>query len=223
MASYVQWAYSGLKTFQTCQKMYYHKYVAKDVQDPPGPAAAYGTAVHKSFEVFLKYGLPFPQEHLQFFAHAEAVRPWKGKFYVEHKMALKPDFTPCDFFDPDYFVRGVVDFAVVNGSAARVLDWKTGKSAKYADLKQLELMSLLLFKHFPEVETTKAGLVFLVPDKVITAKYERKNEKAAWANWLFEVSKIESAKKTGNWNPNPNSLCKQYCPVFQCQFNGRSA
>jgi len=223
MASYVQWAYSGLKTFQTCPKQYYHKYVAKDVLDPPGEAAAYGTAVHKSFEDYLRHGTPFPPEHQKFFPHALAVEGWRGVRHVERKMALTPDFKPCDFFDPDYFVRGVVDLAVVNGRIAHVLDWKTGKSAKYADLKQLELMSLLLFKHEPELEKTKCGLVFLVPDKLVRAEYSRAQEKAAWQNWLYEVSKIQVAKDKGHWGPQPNNLCRKYCPVLQCTHNGRSA
>jgi hypothetical protein len=218
--STVQWAYSGIKCFQTCAKMYYHKYVAKDVKDPPGPEAAFGTAVHKSFEEYLREGTPFPAEHVRFLKYAEPVKQWKGDFYVEHKMALYPDFTPCDFFDRDYFVRGVVDLAVVNGRTANVLDWKTGKSAKYADLKQLELMSLLLFKHFPELEKTRCGLVFVVPDKLVKAEYTRDREKEAWQNWLFEVAKVQNCHSTGKWLPNPNNLCRRHCPVKKCQFNG---
>lgn len=222
MSEHIQWSYSGLKTFQTCPKQFYHKYVAKDVKDPPGEAAAYGTAVHKSFEDYLRDGTPFPQEHAKFFPQAAAVKGWKGDFYVEHKMALYPDLTPCDFFDADYFVRGVVDLAVVRGRSANVLDWKTGKSAKYADLKQLELMSLLLFKHFPEVEKTQCGLVFLVPDKIVRAKYTRDREKEAWKNWMYEIHKIQIAKDKNMWQPNPNNLCRQYCPVLKCTFNGRN-
>lgn len=217
----VQWTYSSWKCFITCPKMYYHKYVAKDVKDPPGPEAAYGTAVHKSFELYLTDGTPFPQDHKKFFPHAQAVEQWGGERFVERKMALDINLEPCDFFDPSYFVRGVVDLAVVKVKKAKVLDWKTGKSAKYADLKQLELMSLMLFKHHPELEATKAGLVFLVPDKVVPATYERKDEKPAWQRWMYEVSRIQSAKDRNCWGPNPNNLCKKWCPVLSCEHNGR--
>lgn len=223
MANYVQWAYSTLKTFQTCPRQYLHKYVLKDISDPPGEAAAYGKVVHKAIEDYLQGKtslLPAMDLH-KFMPIIDAVKQWKGDFYVEHKMALDVNFVPCDFFDPEYFVRGVVDLAVVKGRTANVLDWKTGKSAKYADLKQLELMSLLIFKHFPDVERTKAGLVFLIPDKIVKAEYHRKDEKVAWSRWMYEVSRIQSAKDTGNWGPNPNNLCRNYCPVMSCEHNGR--
>lgn len=215
----VQWAYSSMKTFQTCGRMYHHKYVLKDVSDPPGPEAQYGTAVHKAFEEYLRHGTPFPPEYAKFFPQAAAVKGWSGEFYVERKMALDADLNPCDFFDPNYFVRGVVDVAVVRGRVGNVLDWKTGKSAKYADLKQLELMSLLLFKHHPELEVTKCGLVFLVPDKIVKATYTRDREKEAWQNWMYEVHRIAQAKERNNWGPSPNGLCKKNCPVLSCEYN----
>ena len=217
----VQWAYSGWKTFNTCAKQYLHKYILKDVSDPPGPEAEYGTRVHKAFEDYLAGRADFPIEHAQFRKYADAVAAWKGDLYVEHKMALDFNMEPCDFFDKNYFVRGVVDLASINGAVANILDWKTGKSAKYADLKQLELMSLLIFKHFPQVQRTKAGLVFLVPDKIVKARYDKKDEQALWLRWMYEVSRIQQAKDKNNFGPSPNNLCKRHCPVLSCDFNQR--
>ena len=68
-------------------------------------------------------------------------------------MGLKKDFTPCKFNDPEVWARGIVDLLVINGDKARIIDYKTSKSSQYADTKQLELLALLTFKHFPEIKT----------------------------------------------------------------------
>jgi hypothetical protein len=43
---------------------------------------------------------------------------------------------------------------------AFVVDYKTGKSSRFADTRQLEILTLALFKHFPKVKRVKAGLLF---------------------------------------------------------------
>lgn len=218
----VQATYSSIKVFQTCAFQYLHKYILKDVKDPPGEAAAYGIAVHKAFELYFKHGTPIPPQFQQHWDKVAFVDTWPGDTYAEHRMAIGFDFKPCEFFDKNYFIRGVADLIKVDGKHARVLDWKLGKSAKYADLKQLEMMALLIFRLFPEVEIVTGGLVFLVPNKIIKAKYLRSDSKALWSRWLYEISRIESAIDSNNFGPTPNGLCKRFCPVLQCSFNERN-
>lgn len=221
--STIQWSYSSMKTFQTCPKQYKHVYILKQ-KEPPGEAAQYGTAVHKAIEDYIKDGVIMPAQYDKFYKQVKPVMDWPGTALVEHKMALGFDMQPCDFFDPNYFVRGVVDFIKVNGKRARILDWKTGQSAKYADIKQIELMSLLTFAHFPEVEECHGGLVFLVPDVVVPKRpqaYKKSDSKALWMRWLYEVKRMEDAAARDNFGPNPNGLCKKNCHVLDCGHNGR--
>jgi len=216
----IAWSYSSYKVFKTCARQYKHKYILKDITEPQGDAAKYGTAVHLALENFLKDGTPIPDEYARFKTMVEPVQRWAGDSYVEHKMAIGSDFRPCEFKDKNYFVRGVADFIKVDGTKARCLDWKTGSSAKFADTKQLELMALMIFKHFPKVDTVTAGLCFLKIDKVIKATYRKKDAKAMWLRWLYEVSRIEHAVENDMFGPNPNNLCKNYCYVKSCEHCG---
>ena len=52
-----------------------------------------------------------------------------------------------------------------------MVDYKLGKS-KYADLGQLELMALAIFKMFPEVKKVKGALLFLSEGKLVPSMYE---------------------------------------------------
>ena len=108
---------------------------------------------------------------------------------------------------------------IVNGDKARVADWKTSKSSRYADRKQLELLSLLVFKHFPEVRSVSAGLVFLVADDLVTAKYERDAQEESWQVWLGEAHLLDEAFNNDVWNPRPNFTCRGWCPVSDCEHN----
>lgn len=217
----VQWSYSSWKTFNTCPLLYKDKYILKN-KEPPGEAAMFGTAVHKTIEDHIRDGTPPPPEHNKYVQQIAPILKWPGQVYPEYKMALGFDLKPCDFFDPNYFVRGVADYVNVPGSKANVLDWKTGKSAKYADTKQLDLMALMIFKHFPKVDLVNGGLVFLVPDKVIKATFKKQDEKPMWHRWLYEISRMENATERDTFGPNPNGLCKKNCHVLTCPHNGRN-
>jgi RecB family exonuclease len=101
-----------------------------------------------------------------------------------------------------------------------VVDYKTGKSAKYADTAQLELMALMVFKHFPAVRRVKAGLLFVVANDFKRAEYDKTQEKNYWRTWMQDIHRLETAYKTGVWNPNPSGLCRKHCVVVSCPHNG---
>jgi hypothetical protein len=48
---------------------------------------------------------------------------------------------------------------ILDDDLAWVVDYKTGKSSKYADKGQLELMALSLFAKYPQIKTVRAGLL----------------------------------------------------------------
>ena len=120
--------------------------------------------------------------------------------------------------------RGIADLLILNNdkTLAWVIDYKTGKSAKYADKGQLELMALATFKHYPEVETVRAGLLFVVSNDLIKDNYTIEQEETMWTKWLSKYSDMETAFENDTWNPNPSGLCKAWCPVLECPHNGRN-
>jgi len=103
-----------------------------------------------------------------------------------------------------------------------VLDYKTGRSAKYADTGQLELMALAVFKHFPHVKKVKAGLLFVVANAFIKDSYGADDQDRLWLKWLREYNRMKSAYTHDVWNPKPSGLCKKHCLVLDCAHNGRN-
>lgn len=217
----IQWSYSALKTFQNCPMRYKRQYIMKDVIDPGNESTRYGTDVHLAFELCLKGEAELPEKYARFKPIIEATNLFKGDKYVEHKMALDYELKPCEFDSGKRFVRGIADLIVVDGMSARVVDWKSG-NPKFADTKQLELMALMIFRHFPKVNTVKGALAFVVTDDVVKATYSKKDAKVLWRKWISDVQQIETCLATDKFLPKTSGLCR-FCPVADCEFNKKES
>jgi len=134
-------------------------------------------------------------------------------------MALTSDKKPTKFRAKDVWVRGIADLVILNGEKAWIVDYKTG-SAKYPDKGQLELMALMVFEHYPEVQEVKAALVFLLHDVVIKAGYSRDDMFMMWKKWDGKAALLQGAFDNDNWPPKPNGLCRKWCPVKHCEYCG---
>ena len=217
------WSYSSLDLFKQCPHKYYRLRVAKDIVEPESEAMRYGKEVHLAAEEFIRDGKPIPDKFSFMRELLEPVRKLNGKHLCEYRLGLTRDLEPCEFFGQDVWWRGIPDFLAIDGEDVRLLDYKTGKSAKYADTKQLDLLALAIFKHFPEVQRIKAGLLFVVAGDFVKAKYEREEHEKTWVNWLQDTARLEKALELDVWNPKPNFSCKGWCPVKDCIHNGKGS
>lgn len=213
-------SYSAVKDFENCARKYHEVRILKRFKQQDTQATLYGTDVHKALELYLMEDTPVPPQFAHFQRFAEPVKGFKGEIKCEVKMGIRADFTPCEFFDKDVWFRGIPDVLVVNREkgTARVLDWKTGKSSRYADTAQLELLAGMVFSHYPEVHTVKGALVFLVANDVIKADFTREQYGQIMSKWVGKASTIEQALENGVWNASPGPLCK-FCPVSDCPHN----
>ena len=219
--SNLKWSYSSLGLFQQCPRKYYHLRVLKDITEPETTAILYGKEVHLALEEYIRDGKPIPAQFKEFTDIADMLKAMPGDKLCEYKMGLTKDIQACGFFDENVWFRGVADLLIINGDTARVIDYKTGKSSEFADKKQLELMALALFKHFPKVRTVKAGLIFLVANDFIKANFEKKDAPITWLKWIQETDRLEEAHEVNVWNPKPNFTCRKYCLVKDCEHNGK--
>jgi len=147
----------------------------------------------------------------------------KGEKHCEYEMGLTENLQPCAFDAPEAWWRGIADLVIVDHDTgvARVVDYKTGRNAKYADKGQLELMALAIFKHFPLVEDVRAGLLFVISNDFIKDRYVLKDVDGLWLKWLKSYNRMQAAYDTDVWNPKPSGLCKKHCVVLSCLHNGR--
>lgn len=207
-------SYSSIRDFEGCPRRYHEVRILKKFKSQDTEATLYGTAVHKAFEEYIRDGKPLPDQFKMFEVFVAPLKQAKGTIYCEQKMGIRADFTPCDFFDKDVWFRGVPDFLAVGKKKARVADYKTGKSARFADPDQLELMAGMIMAHHPQVETVSGVLIFVVAQKVVMSEFSRKDLPNIWSKWAGRASMIESAVEHGAWGAKPSPLCR-FCPVTQ--------
>lgn len=219
-----RWSYSSLKLFEQCPRKYYHLRVVKDVKESETEAMTYGTRFHEAAEFYIKENTPLPE----YFTFAKPVldnlKQLQGEKLCEYEMGVTEALEPCAFDAPDVWFRGIADLLVIDRERgeARIVDYKTGKSAKYADPDQLELMALCVFKHFPEIKKVKSGLLFVVCNAFVKSKHNVEQQKVLWDKWVSKHNRLKVAMQSDVWNPKPSGLCRAHCVVTSCSHNGRN-
>jgi hypothetical protein len=216
------WSFSSIKSFDQCPKKFYHLKVVKDYKEPLTDAITYGSEFHKAAELYIKEGTPLPPQFNYAKGALDNLNQLPGEKLCEYEMGLTQNLDPCGFRDEHVWWRGIADLIILDREKgeARVLDYKTGKSAKYADTGQLELMALAIFKHFPEVKKVKAGLLFVIAKQFVKDNYNIDAAPTLWQKWLRDHDRMRFAYQTNVWNPRPSGLCKKHCVVVECPHNG---
>ena len=213
----IQWSYSSLKDFINCPRQYYEVKVAKSVVKKVTDHMLYGTEVHKAVEDYVREGKPLAKHYAHYKPVLDELLKIPGNKYPEYQMGLKADLSRCEFDAEDRWVRGIVDLLIVNEKDAYIVDYKTG-SNKYPDPKQLRLMALMTYVHFPEVENIKAGLLFITRNSFVPEEYARSDIDKLWKEFKHELNKLELAYENNLWPEKPTGLCG-WCPVEKCRFH----
>ena len=211
------WSYSALKDYVNCPRQYKEVKVLKRYVKEPTQQMLYGTEVHKACEDYVGKDVPLAKNYERFKPVLDTLKAIPGTRYPEHEMALDRDRKPCGFKDENRWVRGIVDLLVVDGDHAFIIDYKTG-SNKYPDPKQLKLMALMTYAHFPEVQFIKAGLLFVMHDSFMNEEYKREDIDKLWNAFNRDLERLKLSYESDAWMPNPTPLCG-YCPVVSCEYH----
>jgi hypothetical protein len=215
------WSYSSIKTFDQCPKKYFHLKVVKDVKDEGNEASRYGNDAHEAAEHYIKHGTPIPDKFKIMRPVVETLAKFPGEKHTEMKLGVRKTDTgyePCGFFDKDVWYRGIVDLLIVDGPNAHMIDYKTGKNAKYADMKQLDLMAGAVFTHFPDVLRIKSGLAYVVSEEFLKKVHVRTELSQYMSVFDNQLNSLEDATQSGVYNPKSGPLCG-WCPVVQCEHH----
>lgn len=213
------WSYTALTSYEQCPKRYFHTRVAKDVTEPEHQALLWGNQVHKALEERVRDGKPLPTGMTQWEPLAARIAALDGELITERQIALDKAFHPCDWFGKDVWVRGVIDVGAVQEDKVIALDWKTGKPKP--DLDQLKLFAALAMAVWPQVQKVKTGYVWLTTLDLETQSFTRDDLPKIWGSFLMRLKRLDRSFRDDHWPENPSGLCKAWCPVRQCQFNGR--
>jgi hypothetical protein len=211
------WSYSALKEYLNCPRQYNEIKVLRNYAKEETDNMRYGKEVHKALEDYVRENIPLAKNYKRFQPMLDTLLDIEGVKYPEHELALTFDRSPCDFNSKDRWVRGIIDLLIVDGDTAYIVDYKTG-SNKYPDPKQLKLMALLTFAHFPEVNKIKAGLLFVMHDSFMPEEYNRDSIGKLWYYFLSDLKRLELSFDNDLWIANPTGLCG-WCPVKKCEFH----
>lgn len=213
-------SFSSITTFEKCARKFHRTRVLKDVEDKAGPEAQYGLDFHTAAEQFIRDDVQMPGRFRHMEPLASSLKNLPGDKYVELKVAVKRDedgkAVPAGFFDEDAWYRGIIDVAIVNGVNGRMVDWKTGKNSAYADMRQLDMMAGALFVLFPELETIKSALIYVIAGDLIPKEHYWEKTEEYLGVFNGQLAQLAVAEQTGVWNPKPSGLCNGWCPVSDC-------
>ena len=211
------WSFSSLKEYVNCPKQYQETKVLKRFFKRVTPEMTYGNEVHKALENYVKDGTPLAPNYQRFAGMLDTLLEIEGDRYPEHKMALDSAGGACEYNGKDRWVRGIADLLIIQDYTAYIVDYKTG-SNKYPDPKQLKLMALMVFAHFPDVSHIKAGLLFVAHDTFIDEEYKRSQIRELWNSFNGDLARMQMSYENDAWMPNPTPLCG-WCPVRTCDFH----
>jgi len=222
MSKAAPWSFSRIKAFEQCPKQFYHEKVLKQYPFIQTEAMIYGNQFHKACEDYIGKGEPLPERFMYIKDALDKLNQRKGVKICEQRLGVTANLEPCKFGARNVWFRGIVDLAILDEDSGIgwIIDYKTGKSAKYADKGQLELMALAIFAHYPKITSIRAGLLFVVANKLVKETYEVADRANLWEKWSSNYATMEKAFEADVWNPRPSGLCKRHCPVTECAHNG---
>ena len=213
------WSYSSIGTFKQCPKKYYHLKVAKDVKDKGNAATYYGNELHRAAEKHLKNDEPLPAKFSFMQRTMDTLLKIGGEKHCEIRFGVAKadgDYTPTTFFAKDVWWRGIADLLIIDGEKGYLVDYKSSKNAKYADTKQLDLLAAATFTHYPELQTIKSALAFVVANDIVTKEHKAELRKSYFATFDPDLERLESALENNVWNAVSSPLCA-WCPVKSCE------
>ena len=202
--------------------------VVRDIpREPDSDAIIYGKELHKAAEDYIALGTPIPPQFDYIKSYLDKLKCIDGEKFCERQMGITKKngvLEACDFFDPDAWFRGVADLLIIDEvkGVAYVVDYKTGKSSKYADPLQLQLMAACVFLLYPSIQRVKGMLLFVVCRDIIKTSYPNAERFKVFEELSDVLHRRTVAYESGVFNKTQNGLCRAWCPVLDCEFNGKS-
>lgn len=207
-----------LSTFVTCPRQYEAKYVTKEVKFQQTKHTIFGNLIHSNIENYLK-GRGTLDPILA--PMKKILDDMRGRLIgAESKMAIDREGRPVLYNSKSGWLGAITDATIYAKREDEYItfDWKTGKpsdnsiqrdfiglctQAQYKDLQRLDIIFVYPFHNKIEQHVWIPG----VSDRAIDTR--------------IKIQQLEDAVASGTFEPTPNGLCKQWCDVLSCEYNGR--
>ncbi len=208
-------SYTMLNTYRNiCPYQAKARFIDKKYPFVKTPQLEWGDTVHKAMELRIGGGKPLPQTMHQWEKFAAPFYAVKAK--AEMKLGMTAGGHACDFFAKDVWLRGKADVMVVNGNAALLPDFKTGKVRE--DPLELEIQALLLNAKYPNL-TSISGFYIWLAENRIGQKHDVSHTRDTFTYVQRIAADLEEDMRNGEFEQRRGGLCP-YCPCDDCPNYG---
>jgi hypothetical protein len=220
-------SYSRVKEFELCQLRFYETVLLRKWGIPSGAALAEGDEIHAAMATALSTGQPLPAKFRIHQEWIDKVNRTAGELFIEHKWAITKDLKPTTWNSERAWLRTVADCGKINEPAkcALAIDWKNGKSINQKDDLQLCIIALVMLIHYPKIHAVNTQYIWLQEEFQTIKVVERKEARDMWAGIIPRIMALDTALNTPwlpeEYKPTYNRLCKNWCPVKSCVYNGQ--
>jgi hypothetical protein len=206
------WSFTALKEAEKCPKAFHERYIAKTVPYVETKAMRDGKEVHTAFESRIRDGVPFPTHLSHLDLYVPDVSDPDIDFFTEYELGADRDFHSVNFHDRDVYIRGKLDFVMMDRDLACLFDWKTGKV--YEDDDELQFHGALLKARHPSIKHWRGWYVWLRERRV------GQEHVLSPARTFQRIAERIAIIDPNNQLAHPNKLCP-WCPVSSCaHFTG---
>lgn len=200
----MKYSYSRLSMYDRCPRKFRYKYIDLLDIDTDSPVFEKGKYFHAILEHYPKiptWEFKYPENKAnapamlkQILKFCETDRRYQyliGKplYQREQQFYLNPALENCE--EADQLINGCIDYVGVVDDCAILVDWKSGKTQKYASFKQLELYSIWAFNNFPEINTVKTMLFFVEQDAILPNSIDRSEVEFIKNKLMDSIEKVE--------------------------------
>ena len=203
------WSYSAYNLWKQCPL----KYKYQKFDKLPQKESIYlkkGLLWHEKAEFYLKGKIKrIPKELIKLKDDFKCLLEDYENF-PEEQWAFDENLELCSWFAKECWMRIKIDNRVMNGDAALVIDFKTGKMRDGYE-EQLELYAFATFLKFPEVNKVITELWYLDHGTIVGGKfdpkavfYRDKDFERLKILWFKKVKPMFNEKR---FNPKVSRLC----------------
>ena len=185
---------------------------------PESPSANRGSDLHDKADRYLKGELHmYPPEFQRVSTHLMSL---KAKHALsEQELAVKEDWSPCDYEDKDTYFRAIIDVLCIN-EAEKYVDVEDHKSGQVYDSHKVQLSDYvaIVAAHYPDYEY-RTRLIYIdqglvTPPKVIEPRQVKPIR-------IMLAGRIQLAEEDTIWPVKPGTHCK-WCD-YSVRYGGPCA
>lgn len=203
-------SYSAISTHESCAASYFYIYIQNKGVSTAGPAAARGTRLHKSGEMFIKGELSLDKLPVDYWRVKDMMVKYKKlKAKSEVVVCVNRDWEIVSVDHPDTFIKSVIDLHWMEKGDIHVRDLKTGKV--YPDhVDQLQLYGTKGLIMYPKAKKAVVGGVYIDQGKIDhEAVYPRSMLPALKELWAEKANRVLTDTE---FKPNPYPANCDWCP-----------